>query len=57
LVDGFFAIRMVAIGQTRPGYWWALPQERVVGIAFGVMTFAWPMAAVIDIWRNRPFAN
>jgi uncharacterized membrane protein HdeD (DUF308 family) len=49
LVDGVFAIGAVVTGQTRPGHWWALLLEGVVGIAFGVLTFAWPLAAVIDM--------
>jgi hypothetical protein len=57
LVDAFFDIGMVVKGQARPGYCWALLLERVVGIVFGVLTFAWPMAGVIEMWRNRPFAN
>jgi uncharacterized membrane protein HdeD (DUF308 family) len=49
LVDGVLALGAVVTGQTRPAPWWALLLEGVAGIAFGVLTFAWPWGPVVDM--------
>jgi uncharacterized membrane protein HdeD (DUF308 family) len=42
LVDGVFAIAAAVTGRTQGMPWWALLVEGIAGIAFGVLTFAWP---------------
>jgi uncharacterized membrane protein HdeD (DUF308 family) len=42
LIDGIFAIAAALVGRTGGLPWWALLVEGLVGIAVGVMTFAWP---------------
>lgn len=42
LIDGLFAIIAAVTGQTRGAPWWGLLLEGLVGIAAGVVTFAWP---------------
>ena len=42
LADGVFAIAAVMAGQTGGRPWWSLLVEGLVGIAVGIMTFAWP---------------
>jgi uncharacterized membrane protein HdeD (DUF308 family) len=42
LVDGIFAIAAAVAGRDEGLPWWAMLLEGVVGIAVGVMTFAWP---------------
>jgi uncharacterized membrane protein HdeD (DUF308 family) len=48
LVDGAFALGALVSGQGR-GPWWGLLLEGVAGVAFGVLTFAWPFAAAINL--------
>jgi uncharacterized membrane protein HdeD (DUF308 family) len=48
LVDGAFALGVLLSGQGR-GHWWGLLLEGVAGVAFGVMTFAWPWAAEVNM--------
>jgi len=50
LMDGIFAIGILTAGLARPGRWWALLLEGVAGITFGLLTFLWPVAAVVDMW-------
>jgi uncharacterized membrane protein HdeD (DUF308 family) len=42
LADGVFAIAAVMAGRTGARPWWSLLVEGLVGIAVGIMTFAWP---------------
>ncbi|MBV8678596.1 MAG: HdeD family acid-resistance protein [Planctomycetaceae bacterium] len=42
LADGVFAIASVMAGRTWGRPWWSLLVEGLVGIAVGIMTFAWP---------------
>src|SRR5512135_3769825 len=42
LADGVFAIAAVMAGRTGGRPWWSLLVEGLVGIAVGIMTFAWP---------------
>jgi uncharacterized membrane protein HdeD (DUF308 family) len=49
LVGGAFALAAVLMGGGRPGRWWVLLLEGLAGIAFGVVTFAWPWAPVIEV--------
>jgi uncharacterized membrane protein HdeD (DUF308 family) len=42
LVDGIFAIAAAVAGRDEGLPWWAMLLEGVVGIAVGVITFAWP---------------
>jgi uncharacterized membrane protein HdeD (DUF308 family) len=42
LADGAFAIASVIAGRTEGRPWWSLLVEGLVGIAVGIMTFAWP---------------
>jgi uncharacterized membrane protein HdeD (DUF308 family) len=56
VVDGIFAIAAAVTGRTSGMPWWALLIEGIAGIAFGVMTFAWPgitalvLLCVIAAW-------
>ncbi|HEY1417191.1 MAG TPA: HdeD family acid-resistance protein [Myxococcaceae bacterium] len=42
LADGVFAIASIMAGRTGGRPWWSLLVEGLVGIAVGIMTFAWP---------------
>ena len=43
MVDGIFALTAVLVGRTPGGRpWWSLLLEGILGIAVGILTFAWP---------------
>lgn len=42
LVDGIFAIASAVAGRTYGSPWWAMLIRGLLGIAIGIMTFAWP---------------
>ena len=42
LIDGVFALVAAATGHARPGSWWALLLEGLIGIGAGIATFVWP---------------
>jgi uncharacterized membrane protein HdeD (DUF308 family) len=42
MADGIFAIAAAITGRPERAPWWALLLEGVLGIAVGIMTFAWP---------------
>ncbi|HEY2157328.1 MAG TPA: HdeD family acid-resistance protein [Isosphaeraceae bacterium] len=42
MADGIFAIAATITGRPEGAPWWALLLEGVLGIAVGIMTFAWP---------------
>jgi uncharacterized membrane protein HdeD (DUF308 family) len=42
LVDGVLSIAAAVVGRTSGMPWWALLLEGVLGIATGIVTFAWP---------------
>lgn len=47
LVGGLLAIAAAVAGQRQYGPWWALLLEGIVGVAFGILAFAWPLVTVI----------
>lgn len=47
LISGMLAVIVAVTGHGRAGRWWALLLEGLVGIVFGVLTFAWPLATAI----------
>jgi uncharacterized membrane protein HdeD (DUF308 family) len=47
LVSGILAIAVAVAAHGRAGPRWALLLEGFAGIAFGVLTFAWPLATVV----------
>ena len=56
LLDGLFALAAAFSGRGRAGPWWALLIEGVIGVAAGVIAFAWPgitelaLLIVIAVW-------
>src|SRR5579875_632096 len=49
LIDGLFALGSVLTGHVGAAPWWALLLEGVAGIVFGVLTFLWPLVAILDM--------
>ena len=47
IFDGILALGLAFAGRRQGGPWWALVLEGVLGIGFGIVTFAWPVAALI----------